>query len=136
MEEGGWILLSPRREVQSWDVTWCQAVWDSHPSMLSMSGWSATCPPRPQAGSQRAASVGEGHGVMETGCAEAEGLQALARHRGPEVFSTPVSYVRGQFVFSNRQFPNPQRITTTSCCLRMKAVHVCKANFGTLPSTQ
>ena len=92
--------------------------------------------PRLQPGSQRAASTGEGRGVMETGCAEAEGLQALARHRGPEVFSTPVSYVRGQFVFSNRQFPNPQRITTTSCCLRMKAVHVCKANFGTLPSTQ
>ena len=60
--------------------------------------------------------MGEGDGAMEAGCAEAEGLQSLARHCGPKVFSTLVSYVRGQFVFSNHQFPNPQRIIMATSC--------------------
>lgn len=88
--------------------------------------------PRLEPGSGRAAGVGEGHGAMEAGCAEAEGLQSLARHPGPKVFSTLVSYVGNLFVFPNPQFPNP----ISYIVLRMKAVHVRKANFGTLRSTE
>lgn len=83
-------------------------------------------------GSRRAAGVGEGHGAMEAGCAEAEGLQSLARHPGLKVFSTLVSCVGSLSVFSNPQFPNP----ASHIVLRMKAVHVRKAKFGTLRSKE
>lgn len=87
---------------------------------------------------QRAACIGEEHGTMQAGGVEAERLLSVLRHPGPQIFSTLVSYMGNLFVFSNHLIHKERIIMATSCVvLRIKAVHVCTANYsGTLLSTQ